>query len=146
MNTGLNEYRKERKRAMTSEYAAMHDWACGAPDNVQRAVLIAHSLSTDGYKYTEAYPTGMEYAGYQILRELIRLGLREDRLVKLHDKICNYRNRYLVALLRAEHLGIITATQLNKAIDEDEPLDLKAILAEIVLRFPYFGRYDNIPA
>jgi hypothetical protein len=130
---------------MASEIGSMYEWACGVPTNVQRAVLITHWLSTDGYKYAEAFSRGKKYAGNQILRALVRLGLREDRLVKLHDKICEARTRNVVAVLRAEELGIITATQLNKAIDEDQPLDLKAILAEIMRLFPNFGRYEYRP-
>jgi hypothetical protein len=131
------------KMAMASEVELLAEWASGVPHTAHRVVYIASTIWTEAYRVDR----GVHNAGIEALRSLKRLGIREDRLVKLFT-ICKCKWIYFHALLRAESLGILTAAEINSAIDEDRPLDLNHLLAQVKNQLPEFGldtyelRYD----
>ncbi len=128
---------------MASEVELLTEWASGVPYTAHRAVYIASAMWIEAFRADR----GNHYAGTEALRNLKRLGIREDRLVKLFN-ICKCKWIYFHALLRAESLGLLTAAELISAIDEDRPLDLNQLLAQVKNQLPEFGletyelRYD----
>jgi len=122
---------------MASEVQQLIEWACGVPYESHQAVSIANDMWIYGYRVDRGNPDG----GNGPLRNLRRLGIRQARLVKLFQ-LCKHKYRYFHAVLRAESLGILTAAELNSAIDHGTPLDLNDLLTQVQKQLPEFGLED----
>jgi hypothetical protein len=78
-------------------------------------------------------------AGTQALKDLKRLEIRGDRLEKLFHTICLGSFRSILTLIRAESLAILSTADLNSIIDDEKPVDLPSLLAQVQSRLPDFG-------
>ncbi len=76
----------------------------------------------------------------QALRDLKRLGIRGNRLERLFVQVCHGSFSVILTLLRSESLGFLSAAELNAAIDEGHPLDLRSLLAQVQAQLPDFNK------
>jgi len=70
-------------------------------------------------------------------------GIYEERIWMLYKDVCKQDIVKTLACLRASQLGFISSTQLNKAIDGMEDLDVDALLAKVKEKVNGFDELKN---
>jgi hypothetical protein len=76
--------------------------------------------------------------GLHYVLQLDDLGLYGPKIWMLFKDVCGQKIEGIVVLFRAWQLGHLSATELRRIIDEDEPYDWKPLVALIRADVPEF--------
>lgn len=82
------------------------------------------------------------FGGLGTFMSLDRLNVWEDRMYLLWNDVCGRDLTKMIAVLRANQLGMIGRDAITDAIDNRTSLDVDGLLAKVKERLPRFGQVE----
>ena len=106
------------------------------------ALSVLMRLMTEG----QTIDPDSAFGGFGCLLDLDREGVYGPRIWMLYKDVCGEDIVKTCAMLRANQLGLLRASEMNHAIDNrGDGVDVDALLAKVKERLPRFAATKNEP-
>lgn len=97
----------------------------------------------DSLKHGEEIDPDNGFKAWGFALNLDALNVYGSRIWMLHKDVCNENLAHTIGMARSVQLGIVTADELNEAINGNKKLDVEATLEKVCEQLPRFNSKYN---
>ena len=94
----------------------------------------------DSLKHGEEIDPDNGFKAWGFVLNLDGLGIYSNRVWMLYKDVCRENLAHAIGMARSVQLGIVTADELNEAIDGKKTLDVESTLDKVCEQLPRFNR------